>query len=580
VEKSIIKPVLFLLAIVLSIIFLLGLLLQAKVYGQEVDAYSDLTIDERERAVEIERKFLVPHHGKLLRLKGNAEIAEDEAISGDIFLVKGNLTISGEVKGNVVVLYGDIDVDSTAEIDGDVVSAGGKIWCKKGAMISGDIIETDHISGGKPELAADDSEKGTHREKKKSSQRETVDEDSKSRTRIFCLEGSESEKGWADYNRVDGLILGLRTPNKCWWEKHRHNFAILGKGGYSFASKRFQYQLGVERWMLDDFRFALGGDFHDITDTQDDWIIGVEENGLAAFLIREDFRDYYRRQGFSGYGQQYFGRYLSLKAEYRNEQFSNLVNETNWSLFGKHKKFRKNPSALPIGFQDANFSSANDAGNLELQSFTATVTFDARTKYKRAYRGWYIQAFAERAGYELKSDMEFERFIVDIRRYQPLGWDENLDIRLRAGSATGILPPMYWFDLGGISTLRGYDFKEFTGDRMVFGNVEYKLRTGKDDWFIFDEFDIILFVDSGTCWFASGETGENMGTWSERNRLNAQAKSIKARDTFDELNWSRLKTDVGIALASQDNDFRINLARRVDRGGSDIVVTLRLGAEF
>jgi hemolysin activation/secretion protein len=35
------------------------------------------------------------------------------------------------------------------------------------------------------------------------------------------------------------------------------------------------------------------------------------------------------------------------------------------------------------------------------------------------------------------------------------------------------LPSQYLYDLGGISTIRGYDYKAFTGDRMVLINAEY-----------------------------------------------------------------------------------------------------------
>jgi len=591
-EKSIIRPVLVLLVIVFTVVIMLGMLLYAKVYGQEIDTYSDLTAEERELALDLERKYVTSRHGKILRFKGDAEIAEDEAIRGDVVVLKGNLRISGEVGGNVLVLFGDVEVDSTALVDGDVVSAGGKIWRERGADILGDVIETDHLfdrdrhrsTGYRNARDSYEREKRTYtRRRKWKNERTTC-------INLGQLEEDDLGSAWLDYNRVDGLTLGLRLPSQCWWDERRHNFAILGKGGYSFASKQLQYQLGLERWMLDTFRFSLGGEIHDLTDSQDNWIISSMENSLAAFLIKEDFRDYYRREGFSAYIRQNFGSCLSVKADYRSDRFWNLEQETKWSLFGSHKRFRPNPSALPMNFVDTNGISKTDMENLELQSFAATVTLDTRNSNKNPDRGWLLQAFGERSGHELESDMEFERFIVDLRRYQPLGWDENLDIRLRAGSATGVLPPMYWFDLGGISTLRGYDFKEFTGDRMVLGNLEYRLRPGRSDWFILDGFDLVLFVDSGLAWFANSGGSDSLKTYPiwflpphgvelEWN-TNRKTEPSSVEDSFDDLTWSKLKTNVGIALASHDDDFRINFAKRTDRSGRDIVITVRFSREF
>jgi len=220
--------------------------------------------------------------------------------------------------------------------------------------------------------------------------------------------------------------------------------------------------------------------------------------------------------------------------------------------------------------------------DLKIQSAAGKMTIDTRNDKKNPTRGWHISAFAEKSGPGMVSDLDFERYILDIRRYQPFGWDESLNIRLRAGTATGTLPPMYWFDLGGISTLRGYDFKEFTGDRMVLGNVEYKLNTGRDNWFILDGFDIILFADAGYAWFANNDTPNQMSRWPLDKEFVNQSRDTFPEDTFESLKWQNLKTDIGIALASNDGDFRINFAKRMDRdfGDSDIVVTFRLRQPF
>ena len=49
----------------------------------------------------------------------------------------------------------------------------------------------------------------------------------------------------------------------------------------------------------------------------------------------------------------------------------------------------------------------------------------------------------------------------------------RLDVRLRIGSADGNLPQQYLYDLGGISTMRGFGYKAFTGECMMLFNAEY-----------------------------------------------------------------------------------------------------------
>ena len=90
----------------------------------------------------------------------------------------------------------------------------------------------------------------------------------------------------------------------------------------------------------------------------------------------------------------------------------------------------------------------------------------------------------------------------------------------------------------------------------------------------------MLFVDSGLAWFADNDSTESLGIWPIDDDVRQRAEMVKAEDSFDDLTWSRLKTNVGIALASHDDDFRINFAKRTDRSGSDIVITFRISQEF
>ena len=541
--------------IVLGVV-LLTLLLVNKGYAGDNFFYDGLSSREKNVARYVEKKYLTGKGKAVLRFRGDAEISEHERIESDVVIIKGSLTIDGEVDGHVLAVFGDVCVHATAEIHGDVISVNGKVWTNDAAMIHGDVVVTSMpVSEEKEEVVIRRREK----EPKVARKPDWVDDD--------------NELGWADYNRVDGLTLGMQFPKPGWWADRNHHFALIGRGGYSFASKYWQYQIGLERWSGSDFRFAVGGEYHNMTDTQDRWIICDHENTLAALFLKEDFRDYYRRRGFSFWASQNFSRYFQVKAGYQHDDFTNAEARTNWALFGKKKNFRDNPWALPSEFVDAyGFEEP-----MTLKTLTAVLTIDSRNDRKTPTRGWYVNAFGERAGKELGNPVGFERYIVEVAHYIPLNWDEHLSIRLRGASAGGILPPLYWFDLGGISTLRGYRLKEFTGDRLVLGNAEYHLRAGDGNLL---GLDIIFFVDSGLAWFVNPETPELANRYPVTEQAQEQADRTAPQDGFERLNWSSLKTDVGIGLADPDGDFRVDFARRIDKGGQDFIVTIRLCRAF
>lgn len=552
------KRMLFMLWLTTALVILFTLFLTNVGYARINDVYGNLSPRERDIAERMQRKYL-DRDAKVLSFKGNAEIEKDERIHGDVLVVKGTLDLKGEVDGDVMALFGDVDVAENAYVDGDVISVNGKVWTQDGAVIRGDVVVTD------VPIDADYQDDGVSIEK-----REPRIEKPEKPKPHHDWPNDDDEVAYADYNRVDGFTIGMKFPEAGWWHKNRHNFALLGKAGYSFGRKQWQYKVGLERWTSSELMFGFGAELHNLTATQDDWIICEHENALAAGLFKEDFRDYYKREGYSFYVRQHFGRAANIKLAYQTDEFSDLSRVTNWAMFGGDKSFRENPNALPYRL----YAEYGPDATMNIKSLIADLTIDTRNDDDHPTRGWYIQAFAEHADKDFNNIDEFRRYILDIRRYQPLSWDENIALRLRGGTSTGLLPPMYLFDLGGISTLRGFDFKEMTGDRMVLGNLEYRLGAGNSG---FLGLDIILFIDSGLAWFANENNKKYAYEYVEEQETTGD---LRPEDTFEDLTWSSLKTDAGIGLATSDNTFRFNIARRIDKRGGDIYMTLRICQPF
>ncbi|NQT25818.1 BamA/TamA family outer membrane protein [candidate division KSB1 bacterium] len=357
------------------------------------------------------------------------------------------------------------------------------------------------------------------------------------------------------YNRVEGLMAGMRIKKEYWRSRDSNRPFIYGHWGYAFAAKEFQYMAGLEKGLFDTYRFGFGGEYHRMIDTPDRWIIQDEENSLAAVVLKEDFQDFYLREGGSGYLMQNITEAVTMTAAYNVDQFKSVEKNTNWSIFGGKKQFRPNPIM--------------DEG--ELYSLSAKLVLDTRNSKRKTKQGWYVQIEGEHAGNDLRGDFTFDRLLVDLRRFQPLGYQDGLDIRLRAGSAWGHLPWQRSYHLGGLSTLRAFQYKAFPGgpdqsggNRMVLGQIEYRLSRqdlpDEIDLGILEHFYIILFADAG--WVENVD--ENLD-WTEG---------------FEDLDYGDFKSDVGLALSNRGGNMRVEIARRTDTSVKPFMFWFRLNRPF
>jgi outer membrane protein assembly factor BamA len=346
------------------------------------------------------------------------------------------------------------------------------------------------------------------------------------------------------YNRVDGLFVQLGLDTK--W-KVPTKLRLFAWGGYAFAGKVWRYEIGLNRWLdLGPNRLEAEVRNYDLTYTEDEWLMPTYENSAAAFFFREDFRDYYRRSGTSFHLINTLSRRLRMELAYLLDEHETLNKETDWSLFGGDKKFRGNPAA--------------DGG--AVHSMVARVGYDTRDDFLEPSSGFWVDAGYEKSGNKFGGDYGFQRFVVDFRRYLSLSRFENIDVRLRTGTASGNLPNQKAFDVGGIGSLRGYKFKEFRNfDRIILGNVEYRIQFGRFAPSSLEDKQIVPFYDFGLAW----SSNDKSSLWTG----------------FDQLKWDRLQTSVGIGFSTgSDDGLRVNLARRLDDRDRSMTVTVRIHRIF
>ena len=353
------------------------------------------------------------------------------------------------------------------------------------------------------------------------------------------------------YNRVEGLFLGLNYPQKYYWEDRR--ITMFGSGGYGFADHRWRGGIGMaQQFGFENTIFEVGVEGHSLTDTRDQWIVGIGENNLAALILRDDYREYFGRAGFSvwsGWYKRWLRSDFQFQLAYLNDKYESLDRHTNWSVFGGHKIFRDNP-LIPEG---------------KMKSILTSVKFHSTQSQRIFTTGWSFAASAEVAGKTFGGDYDFNSYCIDVRRYQPISDYDVINIRLRTGSSTGDVPLQKAFDLGGFSTMPAFRFKEFTGSRMLLANAEYVIN-GK----MFDEVEffpswllrnvnVILFADAG--YVATPKSTDNF------------------TEGFNDINSKTIHSDWGFGIGTRDAKLRLGFAWRTDKSGPPMVF-IRLNRPF
>jgi hypothetical protein len=352
------------------------------------------------------------------------------------------------------------------------------------------------------------------------------------------------------YNRVEGLFLGLNSPKQYHWDGHHLN--VFGSGGYGFAEHRWRYGGGIANQFADGNRiFEIGAEGHSLTDTKDQWIAIDEENNLSALLLRSDYHDYYGREGLSLWSALYLrsgNTDAQVRVAYLNDRYRSLDRNADWALFGDDRVFRENP--------------AIDDGTM--RSILASVDAHHVRQKKYMTTGWSAVASAEFAGKTFGGNFGFNRYILDLRRYQPISDYDNLNLRVRAASATGDVPTQKGFELGGISTMPAYAFKEFSGNRMLLMNAEYVVNgklfddSGVPSWLL-RNINLILFYDAG---YTGTEPSDN-----------------QAIAGFGDMTTRAVKSDWGVGAGTRDGKIRLGFAWRTDVS-APVRVFLRLERPF
>jgi len=144
-------------------------------------------------------------------------------------------------------------------------------------------------------------------------------------------------------------------------------------------------------------------------------------------------------------------------------------------------------------------------------SLIPTFSYDTRDNVFEPTSGWYHSFSLENAGGFLGGDYDFTKYNLTLRAYISTQFIEDvvdigsikkitdnlskgvLALRAMGGIANTDLPSFAVYQVGGMNTLRGYNFGEFSGDKSLVFNVEYRFPLAEN-------FQAVVFADWGQAW--------------------------------------------------------------------------------
>jgi len=339
-----------------------------------------------------------------------------------------------------------------------------------------------------------------------------------------------------DYNRADRLRLGLG------YQLQAHEPMAPRLGGrieYAFGRDRTLYGFQLEQPVIRPGRISIGASLVRRTDHHELHQVPDAENTVALLFARQDYRDYWERDGIGMYLAWRVPDFSNVSIHLRRDEYRSLADRGASSWFHRGRLLRPNP-AIDDG------ETHTVALRLERVAHT--------TRQTRA--GTYHWIEAEWAGRGLGGDFTYTRLLGDLRGVLRLSPATTLMVRAVAGHTPGgVLPAQKAFPLGGVDGLRAHAFSQYRGDQLALLQAEYiiglwKLRTGAFEGGI----HAIAFVDAGKAW------DDPRHRWS----IHEQA----------------IEVDGGFGLAAAEDKLRVYFAKDLRHGGSDFVTSVRLQRPF
>lgn len=385
------------------------------------------------------------------RFAGPVTLAADDDVVGDVAVLGGGAAVAGRVRGDILVINGELELLPGAEITGSVLVVGGSIV---GNAPIGGAVRTY------PEPLRYRLEDGR------------LVYTGSPPSALFAA-GHQFRFGRTDfavgvrrgYNRVEGLPiavgprldLGRANPTRL------DGFVIYRSApGLGLDHDRVGYVVRAEQYLGGRNVARIGVQlFSEIVPVEETGL-SDRENSLATFVLHQDFRDHYERRGWGAYLRlARRGLPYDVVFDYRDERDRSIAASAAWAILDSGEAWRAQPLV----------------GEGTLRTVALRIGYDSRNDVIAPAAGWLVRGAIERGlGGSIASDAalgdgaprladapvsvnaDFTTASLDVRRYARLGPSSRIALRfLASGSVDGKpLPPQRQQTLGGEGTLPGY----------------------------------------------------------------------------------------------------------------------------
>jgi hypothetical protein len=273
------------------------------------------------------------------------------------------------------------------------------------------------------------------------------------------------------FNRVEGLHLGASVDLK-----NLLPFAEFSVGfAYGFSDRVSTFHLGTTVFPFVDRFFSVGMEgYRRLDHRPDQGFYPAFVNTFTALLNKNDYRDYFRTEGWRVDLTATPGRTLTATLSFINELQSTAQQTTDYSFFYHSRSYRPNPPitegkmralrlAVRVGEAPIPFGLFQPTAlNLTLEHSSPSIaSSDFRFTRYEAVGTFSIPTFA--------------------RSYF---FRPTLQIRVAAGASDGTLPLQRAFDietgssgLGPFGVMRAMAVKEFGGNGYLAINAEHNFRS-------------------------------------------------------------------------------------------------------
>lgn len=495
-------------------------------------------------------------HGTLVVTAGNA-------IDGTLGIHRGTLRVAGTVRGNIVVLNGDVRIDDGGLVIGDILVLGGRIVLAPAAIHQGSRREYAGVApvGPQPDGTI------TMRARR----RGLSDYTSASATFVTGPVQTTVRAEADAYNRVEGLPIVV-GPTLRWRPNDVTAIRVHAAGIVRTAAdpdglrKDFGWRAGIEVARLAPLPLTLNVDGGSAIVPLVDRAFSSVESGLTSFLMRRDYRDWMSSSG------------VAITLAYRPQPLLAVMLGARWD----RERTVRAVDAFTVLRADEVWRPNPAIDDGDYRTIGATVTWDTRDDAARPLSGWLVRGSAQHVTSDQLSPITLPSLVrgdmpttgygatdieFDVRQYLRLDPRQAVHVRVAGAGWVGgdPLTVQRRRSMGGEDPMSGYGFREVTCDRrrrpdpaatalcdrQLLAQIELRrtidvgINTRLAGFSLgLEQADLIVLADAGTGWVA--------GTGAGR----VPSSRIQA---FDE--WL---ADVGIGI--EGRLFGVYLAKSVTDG--------------